>query len=219
MNLDSEHEKKALRKQSLEKQKGIAPDQMRAWSERWCERFLSWLGDGVGVDGWMMVYLPMAGEVDLSAAMVRCVERGIGVCVPRIDWEKRELMPIRVPEEDVVAVFSTHDSEVRGVVGGGGRGAGRGVRQPPVDGMSISGEELDGVVVPGVAFDAAGGRLGRGGGFYDRFLSQLGAKVWTVGATFETMLVDRVPCESHDVLMSHVLTEKRLIVCRSESGS
>ena len=64
------------------------------------------------------------------------------------------------------------------------------------------------VLVPGLAFDAQGRRLGYGGGYYDRFLRQTAAP--RVGLTFDCLLLDEVPEEPHDVRVDVVLTELRL---------
>ena len=66
---------------------------------------------------------------------------------------------------------------------------------------------IDLVVVPGVAFTAAGHRLGQGGGWYDRFLTGLRPGVARIGVCFAECLVDELPTEAHDVVMDLVLTD------------
>ena len=66
---------------------------------------------------------------------------------------------------------------------------------------------VDLVVVPGVAFTAAGHRLGQGGGWYDRFLPGLRPGVARIGVCFAECLVDELPTEAHDVIMDLVLTD------------
>jgi 5-formyltetrahydrofolate cyclo-ligase len=61
------------------------------------------------------------------------------------------------------------------------------------------------VLVPGVAFDPDGGRLGRGGGFYDRFLQHVSASCVTVGVCVAGQVVESVPREPHDVRVGSVL--------------
>ena len=75
--------------------------------------------------------------------------------------------------------------------------------------VTASAAELRVVVVPGLAFDAKGGRLGHGKGHFDRLLAQTDAL--KVGLCFENRLVEAVPMEPHDVRMDVVVTEKRLI--------
>lgn len=67
-------------------------------------------------------------------------------------------------------------------------------------------DELDAVVVPLVAFDDAGRRLGYGGGNYDRLLPRLRGDAVVVGVGFEEQRVDRVPCEPHDAALPHVVS-------------
>jgi len=67
--------------------------------------------------------------------------------------------------------------------------------------------DLDLVVVPGLAFTPAGGRLGQGGGHFDRFLPRLREDCIVVGVGFAEQLVDDVPLEPHDVVLDHVVTD------------
>ncbi len=73
---------------------------------------------------------------------------------------------------------------------------------------------LDTVLVPGSVFDPLGGRLGYGGGFYDRFLSNNAPQAIRIGLAFARQMVDRVPMEPHDQYMDIVVTEKQLYNCR-----
>ena len=73
---------------------------------------------------------------------------------------------------------------------------------------------LDLIVVPGIAFDGRGYRIGYGGGYYDRFLSEHGKGKHTLGLAFEAQLIDAVPVEEHDVPVDGIATESRIIICR-----
>jgi 5-formyltetrahydrofolate cyclo-ligase len=77
------------------------------------------------------------------------------------------------------------------------------------------------VLVPGVAFDEAGGRLGRGGGFYDRSLAALRATgaVYAVGLAYEAQMAARVPRDAWDEPVDVVATERRLLVSRPHHPS
>jgi len=66
----------------------------------------------------------------------------------------------------------------------------------------------DVVIVPGLAFTATGDRLGQGGGWYDRFLSEVRSDCASIGVCFAEQLVDALPVESHDVTMDHVVTDR-----------
>ncbi len=69
-------------------------------------------------------------------------------------------------------------------------------------------------LVPGSVFDCQGGRLGYGGGFYDRFLSQDAPQAVRIGLAFALQLTDQVPLEPHDQLMDILVTEEQCYTCQ-----
>ncbi len=81
-----------------------------------------------------------------------------------------------------------------------------GFSQPSGEAPIIAADSVDVVLVPGLAFDRCGRRLGRGAGYYDRFLA--GMEVDKVALTTEARLVDEVPFQPHDILMDWIATEK-----------
>ena len=76
-------------------------------------------------------------------------------------------------------------------------------------------EEIDLVLVPGLAFDSTGNRLGHGKGYYDRFLSQI-PTVSTIGITFHSQLVPGLAAEPHDQKVGLLATEQEVIPTNSE---
>jgi 5-formyltetrahydrofolate cyclo-ligase len=82
------------------------------------------------------------------------------------------------------------------------------IREPVFDpARLLSPEGIDLIVVPGLAFTRDGRRLGRGGGYYDRYLASLPAEVMKLGVCFHCQLVDSLPLESHDQRVHAVVTE------------
>ena len=82
-----------------------------------------------------------------------------------------------------------------------------GIQQPKSNRATvIAPEVLDLVVVPGVAFDRSGHRLGRGAGFYDRFLADLPRDIPTVGLAFDFQIVSNLPLQEHDIPLSFVIS-------------
>lgn len=77
--------------------------------------------------------------------------------------------------------------------------------EEPTGNDTVDARELEMIVVPGVAFDRRGNRLGRGKGFYDRLLA--GTNATTVGVGYDFQLMDEIPCEEHDVPMDYVITQ------------
>jgi 5-formyltetrahydrofolate cyclo-ligase len=97
-----------------------------------------------------------------------------------------------------------------------------GIREPKAGCARLTGERLDLILVPGVAFDLQGRRLGRGKGYYDRLLTALRGSVGRTLAlptacavAFDEQIVDEVPAEPHDVRMDCILTPTRWIPVKS----
>lgn len=88
-----------------------------------------------------------------------------------------------------------------------------GFLQPPAGTPRLSPGQIGLALVPGLAFDRSGGRLGHGGGHYDRLLVQL-RHIPLVGVTHSTLILAHVPMLEHDIRMTHLLTEQGLFECR-----
>jgi len=86
----------------------------------------------------------------------------------------------------------------------------RGIREP-LRRTAVDPAEADVVLVPGVAFDLAGRRLGYGGGFYDSFLAEIDPLVTRVGLCFDLQVVEEVPAGDHDARVGAIVTERRVI--------
>ncbi|QOI99714.1 MAG: 5-formyltetrahydrofolate cyclo-ligase [Phycisphaeraceae bacterium] len=165
----------------------------RAGSAAACARVLTLdritaLGRGAAV----LSYAPMGVEVDVREIGRALLRRGVTVCLPRVDWGHSTMTAVRVESVD------------HGLVSGR-----RGVAEPP-DGEEIEPGGLAVIVVPGVAFDASCVRLGRGGGFYDRFLGKPGVRAFTIGIGYDEQVVPRTPAEDADARMDAVVTPGRV---------
>lgn len=88
--------------------------------------------------------------------------------------------------------------------------------QEPVDGEAVSLENIQGVVIPALAFDHQGYRLGRGAGYYDRNLSQFKNK--KIGVCFERSLLDECPHEAHDITCDVVIANQSVYKIKSSEG-
>lgn len=92
-----------------------------------------------------------------------------------------------------------------------------GILEPPKSrwgeqGKEILPEELDLIMVPGVAFDKNGGRLGNGAGYYDRLLSTVNLDTHLTAVCYESQMCDKVVMEKHDVYMHTILNEHSAII-------
>lgn len=89
----------------------------------------------------------------------------------------------------------------------------------PLADKRVAVRELDLIVVPGVAFDRRGGRMGHGFGYYDKLLWQARPEAPLVALAFECQLFDEVPMLEHDIFMDRVLTEQAVYAGKGRGGS
>jgi len=91
-----------------------------------------------------------------------------------------------------------------------------GILEPKKDCIiEVSIEDVDLIVVPGVAFDTKGNRMGHGKGYYDRLLENK-KQIPTIGLALEFQIIDKIPIESHDKPVDIIITEKRIINCKNQ---
>jgi 5-formyltetrahydrofolate cyclo-ligase len=140
----------------------------------------------------VLAYLATPAEVSLDGLWALPDRPVLGA--PRVDWQAGTM-------RGVVVENPARDVEIRAL----------GVREP-TGSVAIPAEDIDLVLVPGLAFDGQGGRLGRGGGFYDRFLSGL-ARARRVGVCWSGQVVERVPTGPGDERVHMLLTEHGLRSC------
>ena len=144
----------------------------------------------------VLLTLPHRSEWDATLVARHALADGKSVAVPRVDAARRMLQPLRIRNLDV-------DIE-----------AGyRGIPKPREHCPPVAAETIEWVLVPGVAFDADGRRLGYGGGYYDRLLPLLQPAAPRVAGAFEAQLVDCVPAALHDIGVDCIATELRLVAC------
>lgn len=141
-----------------------------------------------------LVYAPDGWEVDVRPLALRWLAAGVRVCVPRVDWRTKVMQAALVLDWSRDLVAGKH-----------------GIMQPAPHCPEVSPEELDVILVPGVAFDSTCARLGRGAGFYDRFLADPRVRAAKIGVAFDEQIVDAVPMERWDVRLDAVVTPTRVI--------
>ncbi len=92
-----------------------------------------------------------------------------------------------------------------------------GILEPsPIKPIKI--KELDLIIVPGVAFDPSGNRIGRGKGYYDRFLfrvRELNKEAQIMSLAYQSQIVDTIPSQKHDIKVNKIITEEKTISCES----
>ena len=142
-------------------------------------------------------YIAFDKEVLTDGLLRQAITAGKQVVLPLVQIAQRQLAlyAIRDLERDVAPGF-------------------RGILEPRRQGTRpVSVEALQLAIVPGVAFDIQGGRLGFGAGFYDRLLSRFPPGVPKVGLAFDFQITPRLPRQLHDIALDAIVTESRVISC------
>ena len=184
-------EKSVIRKEKVNLRKNLSKEEVAALSEMICRRILE--SEEYKKAEKLLIYNAVRGEADLSAIAEAAERAGKTVAYP-LCLENRRMAAL-VP-----------DSEEAFVAGAFG------ISEPDVSNSTeLSPEEIDLVICPLTAFDENGGRLGMGGGYYDRYIP-LCKNAVIAAAAFELQKVGEVPAEENDVQMDIVFTESRVYV-------
>ncbi|HOK80209.1 MAG TPA: 5-formyltetrahydrofolate cyclo-ligase [bacterium] len=137
----------------------------------------------------LMSYVSFDKEVNTIPIISDCLAKARTVCVPKIDWKNFSMVPVQIFNEDDID-FSQK------------------IPQPFSDAY-IAISEIELVIVPGIAFDKNCNRLGRGKGFYDRFLATCNAI--KIGLAFDFQILEQIPVNENDIQMDIIVTETRII--------
>jgi len=140
----------------------------------------------------VMLYLSTPFEVDTAPLALRAWQAGKTVVVPKVSWDQRRMLPVEIS--------SLHDQMTS---------TGPGIREP-VTGHPMPVEFIDLVIVPGLGFTNNGFRIGRGMGFYDRFLAQSDFVGLSCGLAFEEQMLEQLPLLDHDIPLSMLATDRGL---------
>lgn len=143
----------------------------------------------------LFIYVNFRSELETLGLIRLCLDRGKRIAVPLVDAATTRMLPllIRDPEKDLVPGYY-------------------GIPEPdPLQAIRVDPREIDAAVIPGSVFDMHGGRLGYGGGYYDRFLLNDAPQAKRIGFAFEMQVVEKVPVLSHDQPLDILITEKRIV--------
>ena len=181
-----ELDKLQLRRRFCSLRERLPADEVAAASAALCQRLAAW--SVLRKARTVLTYLAFHNEPDLS--LLFDLLPHIHWVVPRVERQRLALHPYD-PTRLVRHRF--------------------GMLEPAADLPVVEPAMLDLVLVPGVAFDRGGGRLGFGGGYYDRFLPTTPAL--RVGVTYDECLADALPCGGHDQRMDWIVTPTQEIHC------
>jgi len=196
-----ELDKAAFRKQMGKQRSGITGEQRALRSAEACSHGAAWL-EGRGISSFM-VYLAIRSELDLTELIEWGWRTGRQVVAPRCHESDRSMTLYHLES------WSQLEQGAYGIMEPSRQLA----REIPLS------DAPEAIFVPGLAFDRRGGRLGYGGGYYDRFAQAIAGQregnavkpIW-IGAAYEEQLTAAVPLEEHDAVMDGIVTERQLYI-------
>lgn len=145
----------------------------------------------------VMFYATLCDELDFSPLVEEALADGKTVALPKFVEATKSYAPFKISHAQRDCAAGKF-----------------GIVEPTATCAQFPANRLDLILVPGVAFDLTGHRLGRGQGYYDRLLANVaGIKC---GVAFDEQLVQRIPAEAHDIRMNCVLTPTRFIDCAAQ---
>jgi 5-formyltetrahydrofolate cyclo-ligase len=147
----------------------------------------------------IMCYMDFRNEVATREFIKTSFLKGKRIILPLIDKDgkdKKNIIPCEIKDLD-------SDLE-KGVLG---------ILEPKKECKRLlNPEDIDLIVVPGIAFDILKNRIGYGAGYYDRFLKTTREDCLKVGVAFELQILDKINTQEHDVPLNAIITEKRVIL-------
>jgi len=187
-------EKAEVRRELACRRRALGPDETAAASQAVCDRLQT---VAAVVDALLAaVYVAISGEVDLTLFINAWLKRGKEILLPRFNAEAGcyDVAPVAdVENETTIGKYA--------------------IREPLPSLAAAPSDLLNGPdvawLVPGVAFDRRGARLGRGGGYYDRLLAGVAGP--KIGVAYDWQIVPDLPQSPHDVPMDMVVTDKRIL--------
>ena len=188
-------DKMALRKTFLEHRRNVQVQEVSAWSQQLTNRL--WSIPIVADAEHIMAYLAMPKEANLDAFIIKALKQGKHVYVP-VCVTKTEMVGVRITDLESLA---------RGTLG---------IRIPNEPYDIVEPTQLDCILVPGLAFDRRGGRMGMGAGYYDRYLQQIAVEN-RIGIAWDNQISEgMLPMAPHDEWMHTIVTPSESIHCYKE---
>jgi 5-formyltetrahydrofolate cyclo-ligase len=191
--MNQQNDRQRLRAEILAQRDRLTKEQRSRKSKKIAENF--WQLKEAGEAECVFVYVNFRSEVETLGLIHQCLAQKKLVTVPYTDVQNKALLPFKIidPEIDLKPGYCA-------------------IPEPdPLQAPKIPAGKIDIAVVPGSVFDSRGGRLGYGGGYYDRFLVKAAPQALRIGFAFELQLVDRVPLEPHDQPLDVLITEERIV--------
>ncbi|MGL4109416.1 5-formyltetrahydrofolate cyclo-ligase [Clostridium sp. LP20] len=139
----------------------------------------------------IFIYIGFGSEIDTAKYIEEFLLEGKEIFVPRTDMKNKVMEAVKIN-----SLMELTESSY-------------GILEPDIEVEAINKNDIDLVILPGVAFDKSGGRIGYGGGYYDKYLEGMNSDIVKLAITYDFQVLDEVPFEEHDIKADYIITECR----------
>ena len=181
--------KKEIRKSIIEKRNKIKNKDKTSMDKKIIESFKK--EDSYKKARGIFIYIGFGSEINTKVIIEDALKKGKEVYVPKVKGKEMLLIKIDSLENLVTSSY--------------------GILEPIGDNNNFDVDKLDLLVMPGVAFDNSGNRIGYGGGYYDRFLEKNKTNAEKIALAYEFQILNSINNEKHDVNVDKIITEERII--------
>lgn len=185
--------KKEIRKVMTEKRKKCLNENKAKYDKNIYDNFVN--SDWYKKAETLFIYVSYNNEVDTHKLIKKFLNDGKIVCVPKVLSKDEGMAAIKIDSFDEL------------------RPGAYGILEPYNFDKKVNENDIDVVLLPGLAFDKNGGRLGYGGGFYDRFLRKTRDDAKKIGLSYDFQIIEEVPREDFDEKVCSIVTDKETINC------
>lgn len=179
--------KSILRKSMKQKRKGLSIDKKQNKDKIILEKLLN--SSYYKKSRIIFVYVSMDEEIDTHGFIKKALNSGKEICVPKVISKDRGMSAIKIEDFSKLKPCGKYK-----------------ILEPENFHNKIDEKYIDLVIVPGLAFDRKGGRIGYGGGFYDRLFLKLKKNTPKIALSYDFQVIEDVPMEEHDILIDGIIT-------------
>lgn len=185
-------DKKSIRREIIAKRNSLSDDKRKEFDEKIKDilKASSYYKEAKNI----FIYIGFGSEINTSKYVKEFLDEGKNVFIPRIDLKNKVIEAVNI---DSLSELQKNKF---------------GILEPAKDGKIIDKNELDLIIVPGVAFDINGGRVGYGGGYYDKYMADIDGSIPRVVLCYKFQLLKELPKEEHDISIHEIITEEGRVV-------
>jgi 5-formyltetrahydrofolate cyclo-ligase len=204
-------EKKQIRKSIMQLRDKISTEEKQRYDKAIFQNIID--NEYYKAASTIFIFVSYLSEVDTKSVIIQAIADNKTICVPKVKSKEEGIELFKINglndlEEGFHGILEPKSNceKLHGVSVSVSDDEGNDVDDANNEG------NIDLIIMPGVAFDMTGGRIGYGGGFYDKFISKLKKDVKKIAIAYELQIIENIPMKNHDVRIDGIITEKQTTI-------